>query len=78
MPDFIHKGDIVRFRRHVNKPGSRWSTGRFWEMNLDGSLAIVDDKTRRTVHRFPEDVQAQGEGPKGGSIWVDLVMETVV
>lgn len=76
MAEFLCKGDKVRFRRQPGR--TRFATGMFWEMNQDGSMAIVDDKSRRTIHRFPEDVQAEGVGPKGGNVWVDIVMETVV
>jgi hypothetical protein len=64
----LQKGDEVRFQ---TVDGGNYTTATVSGESKDGSLSLWDGRLSRSI--MPERVQRKKRGPRGGTIWEDLV-----
>lgn len=67
-PFGLGPGDTIRFRR---KDGARWTEGKVWGVNKDGSLHLTDG--RGSARAIPASMcEKKTMGPRRGVLWVPV------
>lgn len=67
----LERDTEVRFR---HKDGQVWRKGKVVGFGKDLSLTLVDDWGHMRAI-MPEKCQRKQSGPRGGTVWVDVVKE---